>query len=481
MDVHKKDNDGENAIFYCIDYHSRRNTDLLIEKIEFLRSLEIDLHCQNNWSEENILFTTARSAGVHSLNLRKYLISLGVNYQLLNFDSENILFVEILNFTETGHDQDDLIKEIIHYYISLGIDPHHENDRKENLILAAISIGLLSAVNFLISIGVQSKNLKKSALKCAIKSNDLQIVKFVLQNQLDSIYSYHWDPSFDLLLINDTNGFRDEKFNDNNKRIRDQGEEIIEIPFKKQKLDKFNNSNYFYTNTKNSNYKRLKFSKSILHHIVSNWQGEFESFKQIFSYFYYTYDEHINTIHPKSKKIPLHSLNPYFEPGEIFPVLKYLIDLGSDLLHVNQYDGSILHILLLKFDDEDKSVINEQFIDIGKYIIIRSFDINPMAIRDYSVEPFFPINSKEYKYFNPKFIDNFNNNDKLYYHDINNYSNIIDFDEKMNMMICDWKSDFLTLVIDKVPPILKLKDENDRYFDIFFSLPNPAGPFVITS
>ena len=185
---------------------------------------------------------------------------------------------------------------------------------------------------------------------------------------------------------------------------------------------------------------------SMLHSLISNLNynenhfysiNKIDRFKETFDYFL-SLGEDINT--PDRSQTPIQKIHHIDDENFLFQLVKYMIDKGSDIFHRSEM-GSILHTLLR----------NERNINVVKYVIIRSLDINPTSLLSVTVDH---ISNEERKNIQKKKGENYPWKKK-----------------KLLSESEEWKKNFYKLVIDKIPPLFKIKNNQClRVYDPDFLL-----------
>ena len=356
VNIHHIDRQGRNAFLLaiqatsltstinCVKNKTKHQFLCNVETLDFLINIGVDYQIVDNNGMNAFLY----AARMNNLPLLRFLSSKNIDIHCVDKDQNNALshciFSSYFGAVEL---------ETIKYLVSLGINIYQRNCveyREENyrhdLFIGAILTKNIEIIKFVYSLGIEQhlnyyKEHKLRPFKY-ISDFNLDLTKFIIENNIDS--EYEDLPS-------------DDNLNTTNQR---------------------------------SNITFILHNLTFRTHAIEDLE-EINDFINIFEYFL-DRGHHINTPEPGTQRIAIQCCPPIknrsLEPSILWNVVNYLIDKGSDLLHISK-EGSVLHsILLYRYEAEDEEIDYEIgplkdcpfAFDISRYIILRSLDINPLAL-----------------------------------------------------------------------------------------------------
>ena len=486
VDIHHKNMFRERAIQFATSHN--------VEIMKYLVS--------HNSNREYIIHLAIKA---NNMEVIEYLISLNVNLDYIT-DEGFTLFLYAAVYSNL---------KVIQYLVSLNrFDIHYQllldevNNEKSNAIGLAAPSNSLEVIQYLVSLGIdfQYSYYGKNAFFWCAKS---------LKNIWWSIDSSEKNHPFLNMKYLASIGIDTYQNNQSNSEIRNkiidyllrEGKmeeiEFIHSLYHSCEFDKYKNllsfskSKYFYDinllkylienniieeNYPNNNQNKRLNHGSILHILIKclstlytsslklSTKEKFKRFKECFNYFLERGND-INSIQSTKCKIPLFNIVTSFtlpfsriDRRLAWMISKYLIDKGSNLLHISE-KRNILHIFFEYYYGKvyyqnniivDK-LVNKEIVDIMKYIIIRSVEINEKSSTQSSIIQYIQLSTFQNNKENSLLIKNYKNNNS---NDINN-NNIIndDNDDGDDEDICSakemkegWKLLFFTFVLS--PPLI---------------------------
>ena len=373
-----------------------------IEMIRYFVSLGLDLHSIDQF-QQNVLFYAIRQI---DLEILQYFISLNINFHLLNDEGENILFSLISNediYFSDHFDVRNVIKMAKYLVEDLSIDFSNFSSANFDIFLTSLQKGYIDLIKYIYS-------LSPDQFKYENKSIPLMV----------------------LLVHSSFSSFRSKQIFD---------EKIFQF------LIENDIGNEFYHGHENRFY--------ILHHLVGKivYQNiPFLGFKRSFDFFLKR-GNGINEVDANGR-IPIMYVTANnsvssISHSKLWKIIIYLINKESDLLFESKY-GSILHWLLNTnmFSVRYKEILS---CDVAKYVVIRSLEFHSS-----SRSRFFPY-SHWLRECRPeiRYLLKGVNRDKLSEEGISEATI-----ELMKNAAPSWKSEMMIQVINKLPPILEIKDFN---------------------
>ena len=335
-------------VFHWDYKHHKKQQNALLKLIKYLVDKGVDIH-QRNKQEETILHLAAKH---HSLKIIKYFISLGIDIHSLDNQKNTILLSTLnttgLNYYFVSSIKNELnllnnFKKVVKYFISIGVNVEHKN----NDGMDAFLLLLLSQWNN----NFITKNFKfikfvASSMESSLKSPD--------RYHISSVYFRRILKSFNIEMIKYLNEFSCfANYFDGENKIKPKNSIL------------FNLVTYFTNILHNIKYDENKKL------------AKFKKFKEIFEFFL-SKRNNINSIDKFNRNaiqhyysIPIANYKHYFVYWKFWD---YLIEKGINLNHISN-KGSILHYLLGERDIKNKE--NQEY---GKYIMIRSMEINSQKV-----------------------------------------------------------------------------------------------------